>query len=176
MPIFDSAYVELRKQAEKMTAQEWIVRLHLVPHPEGGFYKEVYRSNFEVVSPDGKSTGACTSIYYLLQDRDFSGFHTIAYPEIWYYHDGEALDVHSIDTTGKYSVTRLGKGDGEQLSLVVEPGVWFAADLPEKKSFALVSCAVAPAFDFALFEMARKEELIKKWPNHKEVLEKFCRT
>lgn len=160
----------------EMTAQEWINRLNLIPHPEGGFYREVYRSALEVVSPGGKTTGSCTSIYYLLQDRDFSGFHRIAYPEIWYYHDGKALDVHSIDATGKYSVTRLGKGDGEQLSLVVEPGVWFAAELPEKQGFALVSCAVAPAFDFELFEMGKMEEFVGKWPQHVEILSRLCRS
>ena len=158
-----------------MTAEEWIDRLNLVPHPEGGFYKEIYRSGFPVVPPGGKVTGACTSIYYMLQDKDFSGFHRLAYPEIWYFHDGKALDVHAIDSSGKYSVTRLGKGVGEHLSLVVEPGIWFAAELPGKEGFALVSCAVAPAFDFELFEMGRKEELTKRWPHYKDVLERLCR-
>ena len=139
-----------------LTSQDWISRLNLLPHPEGGFYREVYRSSFSVTPPNGKATGSCTSIHYLLQGEDFSGFHRLAYPEIWYFHDGAALDIHQIDASGKYSVTRLGKDPGENLSLVVEPGTWFAADIPGKQGFALVSCAVAPAFDFAFFEMGKK--------------------
>lgn len=158
-----------------MTAQNWITRLNLLPHPEGGFYREVYRSAFPVTPLNGNETGSCTSIHYLLQDDDFSGFHRLAYPELWYFHDGAALDVHSIDAGGNYSVMRLGKNIGEHLSLVVEPGTWFAADVPEKKGFTLVSCAVAPAFNFKVFEMAKKDELILQWPRHREVLERLCR-
>ena len=158
-----------------MTSQEWTDRLKLIPHPEGGFYKEVYRSSFPVVPPRGASTGSCTSIYYLLQDDDFSGFHRLGYPELWYFHDGNALDVHAIDLSGKYSVQRLGIAEGENLSIAIDPGIWFAAEVPGKSGFALVSCVVAPAFDFGVFEMAEKDELIRQWPEHREVLERLCR-
>ncbi len=159
-----------------MTAQDWINRLNLLPHPEGGYYREVYRSTFAVLpSNDTKATGSCTSIHYLLQGEDFSGFHRLAYPELWYFHDGVALDVHSIDTEGNYSVKRLGKGEKENLSIAIEPGVWFAAEVPGKSGFALVSCAVAPAFDFEKFEMANKDELIQQWPEHQEILERLCK-
>ena len=158
-----------------MTAKEWITLLYLVPHPEGGFYREVYRSTFTVSPSGGKTTGSCTSIYYLLQDEDFSAFHRLAYPELWYFHDGASLDIHSIDSTGNYSVRRLGKGEGENLSIAIEPNVWFAAEVHGKSGFALVSCAVAPAFDFEKFEMAKKGELIRQWPQHREILERLCR-
>ena len=157
-----------------MTSQDWITRLNLIPHPEGGFYREAYRSTFPIISSD-KTTTSCTSIYYLLQDNDFSAFHRLAYPELWYFHDGASLDVHSIDPAGNYSVKKLGKGEEENLSIAIEPGVWFAAEVHGKSGFALVSCAVAPAFDFKVFEMAKKEELVQKWPKHREVLERLCR-
>lgn len=167
---------ESRVTTMSSTAQDWIARLNLLPHPEGGYYREVYRSTFNVSpSNNAKTIGSCTSIHYLLQGEDFSAFHRLAYPELWYFHDGASLDVHSIDPAGNYSVKRLGKGEGESLSLAIEPGVWFAAEVHDKSGFALVSCVVAPAFDFSVFEMAKKDELIRQWPEHREVLERLCR-
>jgi predicted cupin superfamily sugar epimerase len=141
-----------------MNAQSWIDRLGLQPHPEGGWYKETYRSAFQV-TPQGEAaaTAAVTSIHYLLQDEEFSALHRLAYPEIWYYHEGTAaLEIVEEDAAGKRRVRRLGKGEGEELSLVVEPGVWFGAEVVGKKGWALVSCAVAPGFRFEVFEMVVK--------------------
>lgn len=157
-----------------MTAQDWIYHLKLLPHPEGGFFREVYRSSFPV-STVGGGTGACTSIHYLLQGADFSGFHRLAYPELWYFHDGAPLDIHCLAPNGAYTVLRLGRGLGVNLSVAVEPGVWFAAELPDKQDFALVSCAVAPAFDFAVFEMGRCVVLAQQWPQHAQLLGRLCR-
>jgi predicted cupin superfamily sugar epimerase len=157
-----------------MNAQDWIKRLGLTPHPEGGWYKEVYRAGFQVTPAQGptsgKPTSAVTSIYYLLENEDFSAFHRIAYPEIWYWHDGEPLTVHEISPDGTYTARTLGKGEGQVLSLVVEPGVWFAAELPGKKGYGLVSCAVAPGFDFEVFEMGTREELNRKCRPSQEIL------
>jgi predicted cupin superfamily sugar epimerase len=156
-----------------MNAQDWIKRLGLTPHPEGGWYKEVYRAGFQVTPAQGptsgKPTSAVTSIHYLLENEDFSAFHRIAYPEIWYWHDGEPLTVHEISPDGTYTARTLGKGEGQVLSLVVEPGVWFAAELPGKKGYGLVSCAVAPGFDFAVFEIGKREELVARWPQYQEI-------
>jgi predicted cupin superfamily sugar epimerase len=137
------------------TAQEWIDRLSLQPHPEGGWYREVYRSGFQV-TPQGEAaaTDAVTSIHYLLQGEECSALHRIAYPELWYYHDGTAaLEVYEVDEAGNRTARRLGKGPGELLSLAVEPKVWFGAEVVGKKGWALVSCAVAPGFRFEVFEM-----------------------
>lgn len=159
-----------------MLAPNWITRLNLVPHPEGGFYRETYRAAYGVTPQDAHApTSAVTSIHYLLQDADYSGFHRIAYPELWYFHDGEPLTVHEIDTAGTYRARTLGKGDGHHLSFAIEPGVWFAAELPGKARFALVSCAVAPAFDFAKFEMANRDTMLAQYPQHADVLRRLCR-
>jgi predicted cupin superfamily sugar epimerase len=114
-----------------------------------------------------------TSIHYLLENEDFSAFHRIAYPEIWYWHDGEPLTVHEISPDGTYTARTLGKGEGQVLSLVVEPGVWFAAELPGKTGYGLVSCAVAPGFDFEMFEMAKREELVAMWPEHRTLIRRL---
>jgi predicted cupin superfamily sugar epimerase len=162
-----------------MNAQDWIDRLGLQPHPEGGWYKETYRAGFRVTPAQGPTSGettsAVTSIYYMLEGEDFSAFHRIAYPEIWYYHDGEPLRVHEIDPQGNYQARTLGKGEGEVLSLVVEPGVWFAAELAGKQGYGLVSCAVAPGFDFKVFEMGNVDSLLSRYPNHEEILRRLGR-
>ena len=159
-----------------MQARDHISRLSLQPHPEGGFYAETYRAAFDVAPAGEGFTSAVTSIHYLLEGDDYSGFHRIAYPELWYFHDGEPLAIHEIDAAGAYRVRTLGRGEGHLLSLAVEPGTWFAADLPGKTGFALVSCAVAPAFRFDIFEMARREALLRDFPQHAEVIKRLCRT
>ncbi len=158
-----------------MTAQEWITHLSLIPHPEGGFYRETYRAPFEVAPAGEGFASAVTSIHYLLEGVDFSAFHRIAYPELWYHHDGGALDIHEIDAAGNYRVRRLGRGPGELLSLAVEPNVWFAAEVVGKTGFALVSCAVAPGFRFEIFEMGKRDELIRQFPAHTEILKRLTR-
>ena len=159
-----------------VSARTWIDRLGLLPHPEGGHSAETYRAAFQAApQDDGIPTSAVTSIHYLLEGDDYSGFHRIAYPELWYFHDGEPLAIHEIDPDGAYRVRTLGRGEGQVLSLAVEPGVWFAAELSGKTGFALVSCAVAPGFDFAKFEMARREDLLRDHPRHADVIRRLSR-
>src|ERR1700728_3478579 len=82
-------------------AAYWINHLNLQPHPEGGYYKEVFRSKMEVSrKSEDHFKQSCTSIYYLLEGTDFSGFHRIASDELWYFHDGAPLVIHSIDENG----------------------------------------------------------------------------
>lgn len=137
------------------TARTWIDRLGLQPHPEGGWYREVYRSDFQA-TPQGEAaaTNAVTSIYYLLEGEETSALHRIAYPELWYYHEGTAaLEVYEVDEAGVRRGRRLGRGEGEVFQLAVEPRVWFGAEVVGKQGWALVSCAVAPGFRFEVFEM-----------------------
>ena len=137
------------------TAQDWIARLDLKPHPEGGHYAETYRSGFQV-TPQGEdaATDAITSIHYLLADEETSALHRLAYPELWYYHEGTAsLDITEVAADGTRRTRRLGKGPGELLFLAIEPNVWFGAEVTGKQGYALVSCAVAPGFRFEVFEV-----------------------
>jgi len=158
------------------SAQYWIDKLRLMPHPEGGYYKEVYRSQSQVNRLGGTAAkAACTSIYYLLEGEDFSGFHRLASDEIWYFHKGGPLLIHGIGKEGRYSKYELSDLESGNLSVVIEPGLWFAAEVPSKQDYTLVSCAVAPGFDFAGFEMAKKNELVALYPQHGEVISRLCR-
>ncbi len=134
-------------------ATYWIKKLKLQKHPEGGWYREVYRST-QVVNTAGGLRPASTSIYYLLAGDDFSAFHRIRSDETWHYYTGtSAIEVLWIDR-GELRTFRLGKGSDEDFQQVVPKNHWFAARLTDPKGFALAGCTVAPGFDFQDFELA----------------------
>ena len=150
-----------------MEANEYIQKLKLEPHPEGGYYRQVFGN-------DASGKKDISTIYYMLTDSDMSAFHRLhEMTEIWYYHAGEPLNIYVIDTDGKLIVHNLSP-DGE-MQVVIHPEQWFAADIPSKEGFCLVGCAVAPAFTFENFELGRKEELLQRFPQHAEVIQKLCR-
>ncbi|MDQ6991896.1 MAG: cupin domain-containing protein [Mariprofundus sp.] len=163
------------------SAEKWIADLGLQQHPEGGWYREVYRSS-ETIAVEGLAKRfdgercCCTSIYFLLQGSEFSAFHRIKQDELWHFYQGDGLSVHVIDKRGNYSQKRLGSGlnDGEAFMQVVEAGDWFGATVAPG-SYALVGCTVAPGFDFADFEMAEFQALVASYPQHKVIIEQLTR-
>lgn len=163
------------------TAAQWVSALSLLPHPEGGFFKETYRSSDTI--PAGlfgeRFSGprnVCTGIYYLLEAGDFSAFHRIKSDEMWHFYAGGALDLHVLDHEGHRVVT-LGRDvtRGEVLQCVVPAGAWFAATPTQTSAFSLLGCTVSPGFDFADFEMANASELAKLYPTSLEVVARFTR-
>jgi len=157
-------------------ASYWIEHLDLQPHPEGGHYKEIFRSKLAVLrTHDEQSRRAVTSISYLLEGADFSGFHRLSSDEIWYFHKGSPLTIHVIDNQGFYHKLELSDSGFGNLSLFVEANQWFAAEIPSKTGFTLVSCAVAPGFEFSEFEMAKARELTALYPQHASLLNRLCR-
>ncbi|WP_114938556.1 cupin domain-containing protein [Mucilaginibacter endophyticus] len=161
---------------ETQNAAYYIRSLNLLPHPEGGYYREVFRSVGEVNRiGSAEVKQACTSIYYLLENEDFSGFHRIASDEIWYFHKGQPLLIHVIETDGSLISHELSDESTGSFSVVVPAGLWFSAELKTGEGFTLVSCAVAPGFDFSEFEMAKKVELVSECPHHEALLTRMCR-
>lgn len=163
-------------------AQYWIDNLKLKPHPEGGYYRETYRS--EIVIPRsalsqsfGGDRNASTAIYFLLQGDDFSAFHRIPSDEMWHFYAGHSLFVHAIHADGRTSEIRLGHNPdcGEVLQAVVPAGCWFGSCLVEPDTFALVGCTVAPGFDFHDFEMADRASLLAAYPQHQVLIRRLTR-
>jgi predicted cupin superfamily sugar epimerase len=152
-------------------AKYWIQKLEMLPHPEGGFYKETFRSKLHVDAGWGQRN-ALTSIHYLLEGDDYSGFHKIKSPELWYYHGGGTLHIHELTAAGNYRKHVL---NAQNPFAAIEPKSWFASEVANQKGFVLVSCAVAPGFDFADFEMAKKENLLVKFPNQVDVIQRLSR-
>jgi uncharacterized protein len=163
-------------------AQYWIDHLTLKPHPEGGFFRESYRSSVVIPKAALPTTfrgprSASTAIYFLLTGEDFSALHRLAGDEVWHFYAGSPLLVHSIDPNGDYSVIRLGQNAqaNEQFQCVVPAGHWFGSCLEWPDTYALVGCTVAPGFDFNDFEMARRADLLAQYPQHKEIIQKLTR-
>ncbi len=159
------------------TANYWIEKLKLLPHPEGGYYKEVYRSTEEVVAEllPLQRTGIRsinTAIYYLLEKENFSAFHRIKSDEIWHFYDGKPLIIYVIDKKGKLEELFLDKDNPMQ---IVPKNTWFAAELKDKNSFALLGCTVAPGFDFEDFEIGERSRLLSEYPDHKILIERLTR-
>lgn len=152
------------------------------PHPEGGWYKETYRSA-ETVRGEGlpnRFAGArsfSTAIFFLLEGQQISAFHRIKSDEVWHFYYGECLQIYIIDETAQLHIIKLGSNfeNGEVFQAVVRAGCWFASAPASPNSFALVGCTVAPGFDFADFEMAEQEALLREFPQHAETILKLTR-
>jgi predicted cupin superfamily sugar epimerase len=149
--------------------------LGLVPHPEGGFYRETFRSPLVIDAPQG-GRAASTAIYYLLPAGSFSALHRVRSDETWHYYDGDPLDLHTIDDAGVHGVVRLGRdlAAGERPQLVVRAGVWQAA-VTMGSRFTLCGCTVAPGFDFADFEMPSREELKRAMSHLADLVDELTR-
>ncbi|TLS67940.1 cupin domain-containing protein [Mariprofundus erugo] len=162
-------------------AATWIDVLELQKHPEGGWYREIYRASEQIpVSGlpsrfDGERA-FCTSIYFLLAGDEFSALHRIRQDELWHFYDGDGLTVHVITPDGVYSEKKLGRNPerGDSLMHVVETGHWFGASV-SADGFALVGCTVAPGFDFADFELPSGDELLALYPHHEALIRRLTR-
>ncbi|MFK7953598.1 MAG: cupin domain-containing protein [Ekhidna sp.] len=163
-------------------AEDLIQKLQLQKHPEGGYFKEVYRSN-EQISKTGlpnrfagsKSFG--TSIYFMLTSDSFSAFHKINQDETWHFYEGSTIELHMINTEGVHSTVLIGSKleEDNHFQFTVSGNVWFAAKVIESNNYSLVGCTVAPGFDFDDFSLANRNDLISSFPNCAEIIEQFTR-
>jgi predicted cupin superfamily sugar epimerase len=163
-------------------ASYWIEKLRLGRHPEGGYFRQTYRSDIQIAveALPARFSGArtaSTAIYFLLGGNDFSAFHRLRSDEIWHFYAGSGLIVHVIDPAAEYSCIRLGSDaeNGEVLQAVVRAGCWFGSELADRSSFALVGCTVSPGFDFEDFELGKRLELVRCYPQHRRVIERLTR-
>ncbi len=164
------------------TARYWIEKLQLEAHPEGGYFRQTYRSDVVIARealPSGFKGGrsASTAIYFLLEGKNFSALHRLRSDEVWHFYVGAPLVVDMIAPSGAHSSIVLGSDleAGQVPQTVVPAGCWFASHMADWKSFAVVGCTVAPGFDFADFEMGKREELVARYSQHREVIESLTR-
>jgi predicted cupin superfamily sugar epimerase len=149
-----------------MDADAVVRRLGLLPHPEGGFYRETYRSTLTLDLPDGRRRAASTAIYYLLPSGTWSAWHRVLSDEVWHHYDGGALQLHLLGVGTRL----LHRGDPQA---VVPAGVWQAAE-PEDGA-VLCGCTVAPGFGFADFAMGREDELLAAYPDQAALIRRLLR-
>ena len=159
-----------------------IQKLQLEPHPEGGYYRQTYRSKDEIQSENlGKeyqgSRSFSTCIYFLLTSDNFSAFHRIKQDEIWHFYDGSPILLHIISKSGVHTSHLIGRDleNGEVPQFIVEGGNWFGAEVVNKDSYSLVGCTVSPGFSFEDFELKPKKELINLFPENIEIISRLSR-
>ena len=145
------------------------------PHPEGGWYKETYRSKEIVTLENLGERNLMTSIYFLLESHQTSNFHIIKSDELWFYHSGSPLTVHCIYPNGVYETLHIGPNfeNGETFQALVPKGTIFGSTIDVKDSYSLVGCTVSPGFDFNDFKLFEKQELLAKHPEHHTIIKKL---
>jgi predicted cupin superfamily sugar epimerase len=161
---------------------EYIKYYQLQAHPEGGYYKETYRSQ-EFISGDAlpkRFKGArnfSTAIYFLLESGNFSAFHRIHSDECWHFYYGDPLRIYIICLNGELDTVYLGSNikNNERFQFVVPANCWFAAEPGENSLFSFVGCTVSPGFDFADFELAKADQLIALYPQYESLIKRLTR-
>ena len=155
---------------DKNSAEYWIENLGLEKHPEGGYYRETYRHEKIV---EGRNLA--TNIFYLLPSQIPSRFHRLKYNEYWYFHYGSPLNLYFFTPQGHFEQHILGDDPerDQKLSLLVPGGTIFGGEVTEPGSFVLVSCNMAPGFQFEDFEMFTREEMLRRYPEHSNILKKL---
>lgn len=160
-----------------MKAQDYVKQLDLQAHEEGGYFKQLYKSAEITTLPDGRVRALATSILFLLTAQNPSRFHRLKSDEIWYYHDGSDLTVHMIHPDGRYETVKIGRSHDALLQFTVPKGVIFGSTVDSKdpNDFAVVSCMVAPAFEYEDFELFSRQDLLANYPQHEEIIHRLTR-
>ncbi len=165
-----------------LSINELVKHFDMLPHPEGGYYKETYRSN-ELIARNALpqrfvgDRNFSTAIYFLLEKGNFSGFHKIQSDECWHFYAGQTLLIYVLHNNGELQIITLGNNimNGEVFQAEVPAGCWFASEPAPNSEFSFVGCTVAPGFDFADFELAKAKELIKDFSQHNVLIKRLCR-
>ncbi len=158
-------------------AQTLIERLSLQPHPEGGYYRETYRSS-ERIEHDAlprRYNGARsfgTAVYYLLSAETFSAIHRVNTDEVWHFYCGDSVEILQLSPSGSGRLTTLGINieGGMQPQVVVPRETWQGARLVEGGEYALLGTTLAPGFEFTDFQLGCRDELLSAYPSFKDAI------
>ena len=159
-----------------------IQKYNLEPHPEGGWYKQTYKSNEQIAAdalPErfGANRVFSTAIYFLLGKGNFSAFHRIKSDECWHFYAGDPLDIYIIHQSGELEHISLGNDfeGGQTFQYVVPANCWFASRPAPGSSYCFVGCTVSPGFEFDDLELADANSLSNVYPQHKAIIKELCR-
>ncbi len=161
----------------KYTAAYWINRLRLEKHPEGGYFSEIHRTAEKIKGEHlpprfGGDRHFSTAIYFLLEGNDVSAFHRLQQDEIWHHYQGTEIKIYIIHQDGRLETRLLGISEDHSVQpvAIIPHNTWFAAELINKNSYALIGCTVSPGFSFEDFELGKESELIRQYPDHAELV------
>src|SRR5688572_29434864 len=148
-----------------------IQRYNLQQHPEGGWYRQTYKSNEQISAESlpqrfGENRAFSTAIYFLLEQGSFSAFHRIKSDECWHFYAGDPLLIIIIEQNGELKIISLGNDveKGHSFQYVVPANCWFASRPASESEFCFVGCTVSPGFEFEDFELAKASELSALYP------------
>jgi predicted cupin superfamily sugar epimerase len=174
----------MERRTPPATAEQVARALQLEPHPEGGYFRETYRSPHTLTTPRGERS-LSTAILFLVTAGRPSRFHRIASDELWIHQAGAPLELLMIDAGGALRLHVLEAGGAAaapqrgaaalfEPQLVVPAGTWQAARLlgseADPGEWALVSCVVAPGFDYEDFELAERDALVAEHPQERRII------
>lgn len=166
--------------------------LNLKPHPEGGFYAETYRSvdACALERYDARTRACSTAIYYLLKSPESpkSHFHRIKADEMWHFYRGLPLIIHVLDDAdGSYAHYVLSNelstsSSDARPQILVPHGKWFAAEIDTSQrqvhdgnddDYTLCGCTCTPGFDYQDYTLAKRSDMIEKFPQHEELIQRL---
>ena len=163
-------------------ADQLIQQYNLEPHPEGGWYKQTYKSREQIAAealPErfGAKRAFSTAIYFLLEKGKFSAFHRIKSDECWHFYAGDPLLIYIIEQNGELKIISLGNDPekGQSFQYMVPANCWFASRPAPQSAYCFVGCTVSPGFEFEDLELANATELSAIYPEHKKIIEQLCR-
>jgi uncharacterized protein len=172
----------IKKETKMKSAEYWIEKLQLEPHPEGGYFREIYRSSEQLpvaALPPRYQGPRCfgTSIYFLLKGDQVSCLHRLQSDEIWHFYAGAGLTLYLIDPEGTLQTVKLGDDpeQDENFSAIVPAGCWFGGRANVGDSYTLLGCTVAPGFDFADFELGERQGLLDHYPQHCKIVKQLTK-
>lgn len=156
-------------------ADSLISELQLTEHPEGGYYREYYRSDesfdANALPERYRSQRAYgTAIYFLLKAGQTSKFHRLSSDELWFFHSGDSVTVHLLSSASGCSILELGSENN--FAGLIPRNTYFAAEV-NGSNYSLVSCVVVPGFEFSDFELVKKSDMISMFPDHKALIARF---
>ena len=158
-----------------------IQQYNLEPHPEGGWYKQTYKSREQIAASAlpkrfGANRAFSTAIYFLLGQGNFSAFHRIKSDECWHFYSGDPLLIYIIEQNGELKIILLGNDfeKGQTFQYVVPANCWFAGRPAPGSEHCFVGCTVSPGFEFGDLELANATELSAIYPEHKKIIEQLC--
>jgi uncharacterized protein len=157
--------------------------LGLIPLPqEGGSYAESYRCSETLhaeclPSRYGGSRSFATAIYFLLTQDSFSALHRLASDEVWHFYLGDPVEMLHLSLDGAARIVQLGAdlARGMRPQVLVPKGVWQGAHLMSGGNFALLGATVSPGFEFSDFELGRRDELQRAYPEFSNQIQVLTR-
>jgi len=157
-----------RDSQVQVTADEIrkLLNLELLPH-EGGYFASTYRAKAD----------ANSAIYYLITPDEFSSLHRLPQEELFHFYLGDAVEMLQLTEAGETKIITIGTdlAAGQRPQVLAPSNVWQGTRLKAGGKFALLGCTVTPAFQYADFEGGKRAELVGRYPQHRDLIERYTR-